>query len=119
MLADARQAVFGAFVGGELVGFVGVAPSDRPKTSHRGDIWGLYVEPAHRRSGVGRSLVEHAVVFARSLGDVAELDLTVTDGAPHAAALYRSLGFEEWGHRPDSIRVDGVPVGERHMRLRL
>ena len=45
--------------------------------------------------------------------------LAVTDAAPEAVALYRSLGFIECGYEPDALRLDGVGIGETSMRLAL
>jgi ribosomal protein S18 acetylase RimI-like enzyme len=118
LLADPANAVFGAFCR-RIIGVVGIHPSGHRKTAHAVDIWGLYVEPEYRRSGVARSLVTHAVGFARLLPAVAYVRLAVTDAAPEAAALYRSLGFVECGYESDALRVDGVATGETSMRLTL
>ena len=118
LLADPRQGVFGAF-DESLVGFVGVMPAGHVKTAHRYDLWGLFVEPGHRGMGLGRALVRQAIDFARSKQGVSAIGLSVTDRAPEAAALYRALGFVEWGREPDAIRVDDVSIAETYMRLDL
>lgn len=54
----------------------------------------LYVQPAHRRRGIGRMLAEAGVQDARELGyQSIRLDTVPTMAA--ATELYRSLGFVE------------------------
>ena len=52
----------------------------------------LYVEPAERRRGVGRALVERTLALARASGRHA-LDLEVEPGHDAAERLYEALGF--------------------------
>jgi ribosomal protein S18 acetylase RimI-like enzyme len=118
LLVDPRQAVFGAF-DEALVGFLGVMPGSHLKTAHRYYLWGLFVDPSHRGRGLGRGLAIQAIEFVRSLGGASAISLSVTDRAPEASALYRSLGFVEWGRDPDAIRLQGTSIAEMHMRLDL
>jgi ribosomal protein S18 acetylase RimI-like enzyme len=118
LLHDPHQAVFGAYEG-SLVGFVGVTPGTHLKMAHRLDLWGLFVDPALRGRGIARELVQAAIDFACSVGGATSLHLSVTDRAPEAATLYRSLGFAAWGVQPDAIHVDGVAISETHMVLEL
>jgi GNAT superfamily N-acetyltransferase len=50
------------------------------------------VDPAHQGRGVGRSLVEHVVAWARDRGD-ATVTLTTYRDVEWNAPLYRHLGF--------------------------
>ena len=61
-------------------------------------LWGLWVDPAERRRGIAGDLVEAVAEWARGWG-VSRLELSVTDRARAAAALYRRLGFTETGER--------------------
>lgn len=54
---------------------------------------GLFVEPAHWRSGIGRQLVEHCISVARE----AKAPAIHVIANPHALDFYRSCGFEETG----------------------
>jgi ribosomal-protein-alanine N-acetyltransferase len=58
----------------------------------------LAVDPAHRRSGVGRALVEAAAVIAAAAG-AWTLFLEVASDNEAALALYRAAGFTEVGRR--------------------
>ena len=116
---ESDSATFGAFVGDALVGVVGVIRPLHPKGRHRGRVWGMYVDPAHRRAGLGRALVEGLVAYARTLDDLAWLDLGVGVANAPARALYTALGFVEWGIERDALRVDAEPVDEMHMSLEL
>jgi GNAT superfamily N-acetyltransferase len=59
-------------------------------------LWGMWVDAGARRSGWGRQLLEAVRAWATARGSV-RLELSVTDRAPAAAALYRKLGFTETG----------------------
>jgi ribosomal-protein-alanine N-acetyltransferase len=64
------------------------------------EILTLAVAPAHRRRGLGDTLVETAVLHAAALGGRAMFLEVAEDNAP-ALALYGGLGFTRAGRRPD------------------
>lgn len=66
----------------------------------------LAVHPAHRRRGLARSLLQEALVQARSR-DVAVAWLEVRPSNTAALALYQSFGFQEIGRRPGYYRDSG------------
>ncbi len=59
-----------------------------------GEIKRMYVQPSHRRLGVGRALLERLVEEARQIG-YERLRLDSTRFMKDAHRLYRSVGFEE------------------------
>jgi putative acetyltransferase len=73
----------------------------------------LYVRPAERRSGLGRTLVETAIARARRLG-YRRLVLDTTPGMEAAHELYGSLGFRQ----TDPYTENPVP-GTRYLALEL
>ncbi|HEX5353071.1 MAG TPA: GNAT family N-acetyltransferase [Rhodanobacteraceae bacterium] len=66
----------------------------RPLDMYRGEMKRLYVRPAYRNSGLGKSLVEAVVAAASRIG-YRELRLDTLAGMTSAQALYRRLGFVE------------------------
>jgi diamine N-acetyltransferase len=82
---------------GALLGFLTVilrvapAMSIRPERRY-GEIDNLVVEPSHRRTGIGRSLMEAAERWAESRG-LNSLDLGVHAFNREALAFYQSVGF--------------------------
>jgi GNAT superfamily N-acetyltransferase len=104
-----------AEVDGEIVGFVGVGPSrDEPG---EGELYAIYLDPAHFGTGVGRALMQAAVGRLRELG-YAEATLWVLDGNVRAERFYRLAGWR----RDDVFRTErfgDVPVGEVRYRLQL
>ncbi|MEZ4239423.1 MAG: GNAT family N-acetyltransferase [Myxococcota bacterium] len=70
----------------------------------------VMVDPAHRRAGVGRALVEAAQARAARGGVLRKVSLAVlADNAP-AIALYRALGFTVEGHRVGEYLEPGGEV---------
>ena len=84
----------GAFVGGELVGFVSLLASVLP---HYGvmvaSTESIFVEPEHRKSGAGKMLLREAERLATSIGAVGLL-VSAPSGGRLAAILPRS-GYQE------------------------
>jgi RimJ/RimL family protein N-acetyltransferase len=107
----------GAGRGGPLIAAAGAVREEKAKRRHLALIWGVYVAPAHRGRGLGRSLVTAALAVARSWPGVEVAHLTVSEGAPAARRLYESLGFVAWGTEPDALRVEGRSYAETHMLL--
>jgi ribosomal protein S18 acetylase RimI-like enzyme len=97
--------VFGAFRGRELLGVAGFRVQPGPKHAHKGLLWGMYVRPAARRTGLGRKLVE--AVIEHACGQVELLQLSVIAENRPARALYGSLGFEEYGIEPRAAKYRG------------
>jgi GNAT superfamily N-acetyltransferase len=66
--------------------------------SDAGRVGGMWVEPAWRRQGVGRALLQTVFAWARERG-LKRLGLWAPAHSPAAMALYRQAGFHETGRR--------------------
>jgi ribosomal protein S18 acetylase RimI-like enzyme len=64
----------------------------------------LYLLPAARGRGLGRKLIDFALVRAQELG-IGTLHLEVETGNDTATRLYRKAGFEETGRRLMRLRL--------------
>ena len=107
--------VFGAFVGDVLAGAVGLARETRPKTRHKADVFGMYVTPAHRKSGAGVAMMHAILDHAASWQGVRMLLLTVSEGNPAAQGLYERFGFVAFGTQPMAIREGERFIAKVHM----
>lgn len=121
-LVDAVRAG-GAFVavaesGPELVGLACLSRSVRSRSRHRARLWGMWVAPEARRSGVGHALVSTALDWAESRG-VEMIDLWVVTDHVSAIRLYQEAGFAICGTAPDGMRWQGEPQDEHQMVIRL
>ena len=90
------EALFGAWVGGRLVGVCGLNVDPYAGDDRVGRVRHLYVLRDCRRLGAGRELVEQVLAAARGRFGV----LRLSTNNPAAARLYEGLGFR--------------PVSERH-----
>jgi ribosomal protein S18 acetylase RimI-like enzyme len=110
--------VMGAFTPeGELCGMSGFARNTRIKSRHKGLIWGVYVGPHFRGKGVGRAILTELLSQTRQLDGLEQIMLTVAIDQSAARELYRSLGFEAFGHERHALKVDGSYVDEDHLVL--
>lgn len=95
-------AVFVAEVDDEIVGRLSVGRDPHPASRHVADL-GLMVAAGFRRRGIGRSLLEQAVAWAREVG-VRKLELHVFPHNEAAIALYENFGFRREGYRKAHYR---------------
>jgi RimJ/RimL family protein N-acetyltransferase len=108
--------IIGAFApDGELAGMAGFSRSPRLKSRHKATIWGVYVRPQYRGSGVARAIFSELLKRAQGLPGLEQITLTVSTDQIAAHCLYLSLGFEQFGHERHALIVDGKYVDEYHM----
>ena len=97
--------IFGAFGGPDLLGVAGFAVRDGEKEAHKGLLWGMYVRPEARGTGIAQRLVEAVVDFARPRVEL--IQLSVVMGNEPARRLYARLGFVEYGIEKNSLKHAG------------
>ncbi|WP_342739205.1 GNAT family N-acetyltransferase [Bradyrhizobium sp. B117] len=107
--------VFGAFIAEELVGVAGFWRQEGAKTEHKAVLWGMYVRPHARKSGVARRLVD--ALAAHAAERVEQLQLAVVSENAAAIRLYTAAGFVEYGREVDALKVDGRYFDEILMAL--
>jgi len=100
-----RSAVFGGFVGNRLVGVVGFYSFEDTKSRHKGVLWGMYVTPEARGSGLASALVE--VLLEHAGKEVEQIQLTVVVSNPRARRFYQRMGFTEYGLEEKSLKYKG------------
>jgi ribosomal protein S18 acetylase RimI-like enzyme len=123
-LSKAGEYWFGAFDGApdspespELVGAICLRTQDGVKIRHSASLNALVVDPERQRRGIGGALVAHLIDFARSLGTIRQITLTVSDGNTAAEGLYERFGFRQFGLEPDAFLHDGKYYAKQHRQL--
>lgn len=88
---------------GKVVGSAGIGcVARREKTRHRAS-FGISVDKAFWGLGIGRALTEACIECAKTAGYV-QLELEAVADNEKALALYRSVGFTEYGRNPKGFR---------------
>ncbi len=88
---------------GKVVGSAGIGCfARREKTRHRAS-FGISVDKAFWGLGIGRALTEACIECAKTAGYV-QLELEAVADNEKALALYRSVGFTEYGRNPKGFR---------------
>lgn len=89
---------------GELVATAALSRFSGAKLRHRGLLYGMYVRPEARGTGVADTLVGAILEHARDAGlDRVVLTLVATN--ERARRLYERHGFVVYGREPGAIRV--------------
>jgi GNAT superfamily N-acetyltransferase len=91
-----RHVMFLAYEGVDVLGSTyGLRERDRGEV---GRVGGMWVDPAWRRHGVGRALLQQVFDWARQHG-LSRLRLWAPAHSPAALSLYGQAGFRETGKR--------------------
>lgn len=104
LAAAPPNAVLGVLGPGGLLGMAAVAAETLEKQRHRGFVWGVYLRPEARGTGLAARLMAAVEAAARAAG-LEWLHLTVATGNAAAEALYRRAGYR--------------PIGIEHCALKL
>ncbi|GAC1341789.1 MAG: GNAT family N-acetyltransferase [Acetobacteraceae bacterium] len=115
----AERLAGGTILGGAreemLLGIIGLFVPETAKSRHKGLLWGLYVRPAARGTGLAAALVQRMIAEAAT--QVEELQLSVVSSNRAAVALYDRAGFREYGVEPRALKVAGRYYDELLMTL--
>ena len=109
----------GALDGETLVGMAGCHREPALKQRHVAHVWGVYVVPEQRRTGLGRRLIREVIARARTWPGLEFLWLDVTTVNQGARALYESCGFRSVAVKPRSLKVGDRYYNEELMALDL
>ena len=110
--------VFGGWIDeSPLLGVAGFHVNGAAKRRHKGILWGMYVRPEARGSGLAASLVQRVIEQARTL--VEEINLTVVASNAAAHRLYSTAGFEQYGLERRALKIGDAYYDEVFMTLRL
>ena len=112
-----HAAVFVAENAAGIVARLSLARDSHPASPHVADL-GLMVAMSHRRRGIGRSLLEQAVAWARE-SEIEKLELHVFPHNEPAIKLYERFGFEREGLRRHHFRRGGGLVDAVLMAYRV
>jgi ribosomal-protein-alanine acetyltransferase len=86
---------------------IGYAGLSKLGSSTSSDIQTIAVSDSHRGVGVGRSLIQNLLVYAREQ-EAKEVFLEVREDRPIPLSLYSSLGFATIDRRENYYQPDGV-----------
>ena len=104
-LIDPQNIVHGAFdPTGQLVAIAGFRISSGVKERHRGHLWGIYVRPVARGTGLVRRFL--TIVLNNAFGMVEQIELEVLSTSITARALYESIGFQKVGQVPSARKIN-------------
>lgn len=108
--------VFGGFRGNQaLEGVIGVMKGQSAKVRHIATIWGMFVRPPARGTGLAAQLLMAAI--AEASRDCRSIRLSVVSTNEAARRLYRRAGFTEWAVDTAALFADGSFHDEILMRL--
>jgi GNAT superfamily N-acetyltransferase len=111
------DAIFGGFWEGALCGLAGLEVPPARNKRHKGVLFGVYVCPDNRRTGLGTALVGAVIEHARDRVEQVHAAVVVT--AEPARALYRKLGFLPYGLEPRALNVGQEYFDQELLVLRL
>jgi len=105
------QIIFGIFDDGQLIAIAGLRREAIAVVHDKASLWGVYVAPQARGQGLGRQLVQAAIVHACTIPELATVRLAVAQDNQAALTLYLACGFVLDGGAPQD--------GMLHLQLRL
>lgn len=97
-VSSGKEVYLCAVVDGYIVGTAGVNQKGQNKIRHRAD-FGMAIEKDFWGLGIGRELAMSCIECARNAG-YSQLELEVVSDNSNAIALYKSIGFIEFGRNP-------------------
>lgn len=90
------------------VGMAGNFRSNRIKTNHVCEIYGMYVRKEYRSQGIGKKLLEAMLEEIQNLKGVTKIKIGVNPAQKAAEHLYWKYGFKAAGHFKKDMCINGI-----------
>jgi ribosomal protein S18 acetylase RimI-like enzyme len=105
-IAAGRSRLYVALADDHVIGYAGVGPERDPAAApNTGELYALFVHPAHWGSGAGRALTDAACTDLRGAG-CTTVQLWVLEANTRARRFYTRYGFTDTGDRTRSSLND-------------
>ncbi len=112
--------VLGAFNEfGLLHGIVALVRETGMKTTHKANVFGMYISKEKRGKGIGKTLMYELIEIARKIEGLEQLKLSVVSDNEPAKKLYNSIGFKTYGIEPNALKFIGEYYDEDLMVFKL
>ena len=99
-----QNVIFGGWLdASRLMGLAGLAIPTAPKLRHKAVLWGMYLRPEARRTGLAAALLTR--VLAEAATTVEEFRLTVVQSNTAAVRLYTRAGFTPYGLEHRALKI--------------
>jgi phosphinothricin acetyltransferase len=94
---------------GAIAGWLGLRSFYGRPAYHRTVESAVYIDPGHRRRGIARTLLAHALGECPALGVANVLGFVFAHNTP-SIALFEEQRFERWGLLPRVCELDGAEM---------
>jgi RimJ/RimL family protein N-acetyltransferase len=89
------------------------------KTSHKSNLFGMYVVPERRGNGEGKRFLTEFIRIAKGYKGLEQIHLSVVSKNLPAKKLYEALGFQTYGVEPNALKINDIYYDEDLMVLKL
>lgn len=89
----------------DMLGVVGFRRGTRIKLKHKANIWGMYVVPEFRQTGIAKLLLAELLNSAKSLDGLEQINLSVVNSNVNAKGLYDSFDFTIYGVEKNALKI--------------
>ncbi|PLS15391.1 GNAT family N-acetyltransferase [Bacillus sp. M6-12] len=109
----------GAFEGKLLAGVMTIVRENHRKMHHKSSLFAVYTDPEFRGRGLAKELLQQAIIEARKLNGMEQINLTVNCNNEAAKNLYLSAGFTIFGTEKRAMKDGDIYWDEDYMVLNL
>ncbi len=99
--------VLGSFTQNQLTGVLALSRRRSPKYQHKAFLWGMYVLPEFRGSGIAQRLMQSAINWGNAHPDVVAISLQVTHSNLRGRDFYKKFGFTIFGTEQNALFAAG------------
>ncbi|MCB0415446.1 MAG: GNAT family N-acetyltransferase [Bdellovibrionales bacterium] len=86
--------LLGHFYENKLTGIIGLKPESRESVIHKATLWGFYVDPEFRNSGIGKKLIQKLLSITKEKSNLRYIRLMVAASCKEAISLFEQVGFD-------------------------